>query len=385
MHDSPLASLRSGTSSLRSGTSSVPTMNRHSSASSFDLFAMSAAAATTAVDEPEPEPAVDFRQESIYDEDIPVANRAAVDGIAATIAWATVVKDRDFPPGRFKAGFAAVVSFAGQQRKLAVLLPQHRLVGATEATNWSQLTPHRTLVRFMGNLAGGPQGMVCEFAPLGGLGGVVRRAPAAFTFGHKLAIFHQVGLGMSALVADRQLHRNLVLDNLLLFEIAEDPQSTVVKLGGFRLMAQMGRGGVFEGNEPNLLALHPVRHMAPEAVRYQRFSEASDVWMLGMTGWELMADGERPHSSFADGAALAQHVAAGAQPAQPVQPAQLIHGPMWALIRTCLDPDPGRRPTFRDALVQIQHLSQVFAAAQSAHVQQQADQWRRSVASQRTI
>ena len=350
------------------------------SAGSLHGTPMSAAGVTPRIDD-EPEPMVDFRQESIYDEDIPIANKAAAEGTAATIAWANIVKDHDFPPGRFKTGFAAVAPGA-DQRKLAVLLPQHRLFGATEATSWSQLTPHCTLIRFMGNLAGGPQGMVCELAPLGGLGAVVRRVPAAFTFGHQLAILQQVGLGMSALVADRQLHRNIVLDNLLLFEITHDPRSTVVKLGGFRLLAQMGRGGVFEGNEPNLLALHPVRHMAPEAVRFQRFSEASDVWMFGMTGWELMSDGERPHSSVLNDAEIAQHVASGAQPAKP---RQLINGPLWTFVSSCLDLDPSTRPTFRDAMAQIQHLGQVFAAAQSALLRQQVGERQNSVVPPHTV
>ena len=65
-----------------------------------------------------------------------------------------------------------------------------------------------------------------RYAPLGALDAVVRRAADAFTIAHKLSILHQVAVGMTAIVADLQLHRNLVLSNVLLFQ-ASDPTRTL--------------------------------------------------------------------------------------------------------------------------------------------------------------
>jgi serine/threonine protein kinase len=39
----------------------------------------------------------------------------------------------------------------------------------------------------------------------------------------------------------------------------------------------------------------PVRWTAPEAIRYRKFSSASDVWSFGILLWEIMAYGERPY------------------------------------------------------------------------------------------
>lgn len=39
----------------------------------------------------------------------------------------------------------------------------------------------------------------------------------------------------------------------------------------------------------------PVRWTAPEAIRYRKFSSASDVWSFGILLWEIMAFAERPY------------------------------------------------------------------------------------------
>ena len=39
----------------------------------------------------------------------------------------------------------------------------------------------------------------------------------------------------------------------------------------------------------------PIRWTAPEAIRYRKFSSASDVWSYGIVLWETMAFGERPY------------------------------------------------------------------------------------------
>ena len=44
----------------------------------------------------------------------------------------------------------------------------------------------------------------------------------------------------------------------------------------------------------------PIRWMAPEAIRYTKFSSASDVWAYGITIWEIYTFGENPYFLLLD-------------------------------------------------------------------------------------
>ena len=39
----------------------------------------------------------------------------------------------------------------------------------------------------------------------------------------------------------------------------------------------------------------PIRWTAPEAIKFRKFSSASDVWSFGILLWEIMSYAERPY------------------------------------------------------------------------------------------
>lgn len=41
----------------------------------------------------------------------------------------------------------------------------------------------------------------------------------------------------------------------------------------------------------------PVRWMAPESLAKHRFTTQSDVWSMGVTAWEVFADGQVPYKN----------------------------------------------------------------------------------------
>ena len=54
----------------------------------------------------------------------------------------------------------------------------------------------------------------------------------------------------------------------------------------------------------------PFRWMSPEAIRERRCTEASDVWAMGVTMWEILKGGEMPYAQYKD-CRVAQRVCDG--------------------------------------------------------------------------
>ena len=61
----------------------------------------------------------------------------------------------------------------------------------------------------------------------------------------------------------------------------------------------------------------PWRWTAPEAVRFQKFTSASDVWAFGITVWEVFTYCETPYSLLTNSQVIDQVVKAGLRLSKP--------------------------------------------------------------------
>ena len=131
-----------------------------------------------------------------------------------------------------------------------------------------------------------PLMMITELASLGSLLEYLRKneksilIPMIFSYGV------QVANGMSYLETKRLLHRDLACRNVLLCN------ANKVKIGDFGLMTALPQEeNCYIMTEHRMV---PFPWCAPESLKSRQFSHASDVWMYGVTIWEMFTFGEEP-------------------------------------------------------------------------------------------
>lgn len=96
-----------------------------------------------------------------------------------------------------------------------------------------------------------------------------------------------------------------------------------------------------EGQTYSLLCLHFCR-CAPESLRQGAFSSASDVWMFGVTLWEMFSGGEEPWSGVPPYLILQRLEKDQARLPRP----PLCSRALYALALRCWAPHPADRPSF---------------------------------------
>lgn len=147
---------------------------------------------------------------------------------------------------------------------------------------------HPHVLRLHGLVLGQPLQMVMELAPLGSLHArLTAPAPAPPLPVALLCLFlRQLAAAMAYLGARGLVHRDLATRNLLL------TAPRTVKVADFGLVRPLGgaRGRYVMGGPRPI----PYAWCAPESLRQGAFSPASDVWMFGVTLWEMFSGGKEP-------------------------------------------------------------------------------------------
>lgn len=123
----------------------------------------------------------------------------------------------------------------------------------------------------------------------------MKRRAKSFTAEEKIRIALGVASGMVHLHAEKIIHRDLAVRNILI------AAGRVPKIADFGMSHSGPAGGATaEGDAENgvleiVEKTGPVRWMAPESIREHQYSTKSDVFSYGVLLWELATDGETPH------------------------------------------------------------------------------------------
>ncbi|XP_029784323.1 non-receptor tyrosine-protein kinase TNK1 isoform X2 [Suricata suricatta] len=195
---------------------------------------------------------------------------------------------------------------------------------------------HPHVLRLHGLVLGQPLQMVMELAPLGSLH--TRLAAPAPTPPLPVALLclflRQLAGAMAYLGARGLVHRDLATRNLLL----ATPRT--IKVADFGLVRPLrGARGRYVMGGPRPI---PYAWCAPESLRQGAFSSASDVWMFGVTLWEMFSGGEEPWAGVPPYLILQRLEKDRARlPRPPLCPRAL-----YALALRCWAPHPADRPSF---------------------------------------
>ena len=210
-----------------------------------------------------------------------------------------------------------------------------------EAATFVKLGRHPGLVSYIGMCSTPSEQLILtEFAQHGSLSDVLEEQAENMTLLHKLVMIKQISSAMEALAEVGMVHRDLAARNVLVFEFdPANPQRTRVKVSDFGLsISTYGRSHrTVAGN------LLPFRWMSPEALEKRRFSEASDMWAMGVTMWEIMTGGKMPYAFTRSDDDVAEGVCAGTlRLSRP----EGCPDSLWDIISKCWEKDPKKRPSF---------------------------------------
>ncbi|XP_063654332.1 non-receptor tyrosine-protein kinase TNK1 isoform X3 [Pan troglodytes] len=194
---------------------------------------------------------------------------------------------------------------------------------------------HPHVLRLHGLVLGQPLQMVMELAPLGSLHArLTAPAPTPPLLVALLCLFlRQLAGAMAYLGARGLVHRDLATRNLLL----ASPRT--IKVADFGLVRPLGgaRGRYVMGGPRPI----PYAWCAPESLRHGAFSSASDVWMFGVTLWEMFSGGEEPWAGVPPYLILQRLEERARLPRPP-----LCSRALYSLALRCWAPHPADRPSF---------------------------------------
>ncbi|KAM9335574.1 non-receptor tyrosine-protein kinase TNK1 [Symphorus nematophorus] len=197
-----------------------------------------------------------------------------------------------------------------------------------------QSLDHPNIIRLYGVVLTQPLKMVTELAPLGSLYDTLRSRQYEYPLVRLWLFATQIVAGMDYLETRRFIHRDLAARNVLL------ASREMVKIGDFGLMR-----GLSQETDHYIMSAHrriPFAWCAPESLRVGSFSHASDVWMFGVTLWEMFTYCEEPWFGLSGRQILWRVEREGERLEKPPDCPQEL----YAVMRKCWACNPGDRPNF---------------------------------------
>ncbi|XP_063756288.1 non-receptor tyrosine-protein kinase TNK1 isoform X2 [Eleginops maclovinus] len=204
-----------------------------------------------------------------------------------------------------------------------------------------QSLDHPNIIRLYGVVLTQPLKMVTELAPMGSLYDTLRSRQFEFPLVRLWLFATQIAAGMDYLEMRRFIHRDLAARNVLL------SSREIVKIGDFGLMR-----GLSQEKDHYVMKAHrriPFAWCAPESLRIGSFSHSSDVWMFGVTLWEMFTYCEEPWFGLSGRQILWRVEREGERLEKPPDCPQEL----YVVMRKCWACNPTERPNFAQLVTMV--------------------------------
>ncbi|XP_030369011.1 epidermal growth factor receptor isoform X2 [Scaptodrosophila lebanonensis] len=199
---------------------------------------------------------------------------------------------------------------------------------------------HGNLLKLLAVCMSSQMMLITQLMPLGCLLDYVRNNRDKIGSKALLNWSTQIAKGMSYLEEKRLVHRDLAARNVLV----QTP--SLVKITDFGLAKLLSS----DSNEYKAAGgKMPIKWLALECIRHRVFTSKSDVWAFGVTIWELLTFGQRPHENI-PAKDIPDLIEVGLKLEQP----EICSLDIYCTLLSCWHLDAEMRPSFKQ-------LTTVFA------------------------
>ncbi|KAJ0175173.1 hypothetical protein K1T71_009314 [Dendrolimus kikuchii] len=217
---------------------------------------------------------------------------------------------------------------------------------------------HENLVRLLGLVftSSGSTCIVTEHCAQGSLLDYLRsRGRHYVTQLNQINFAYDACCGMEYLERQRVVHRDLAARNVL---ISAEGAAKVADFG----LARSDLAPDDPADAARLQAKLPIKWTAPEALKYNKFSNKSDMWSFGILLWEIYSFGRVPYPRIPL-AEVVRHVERGYRMEAPEG---CPPGP-YEVMRAAWHADPAQRPTFAATRARLHVIRDATIAHHASH------------------
>ena len=174
-------------------------------------------------------------------------------------------------------------------------------------------------------------------------------------------ILKKAASGLKHLHQFELVHRDIACRNILLGKLSNNQvvSKTEVRISDFGLTRQMDNQLGHKAFQKTATNFGPLKWMAPEAIEKKKYGKPSDVYMFGITMWEMFY-GMEPYPN-ASPITVAHGVVHGKlRPTQPGQGASYTEMPdgYYALMKGCWARNHGERPRFDKIIKELEKIEE---------------------------